>query len=108
MDIDREVDETGTLDDAEVWERRRALQRRNDAVPFRSPFGAPLQIEDHDVGLLLPTCPRCHALKFKDEDPSMCCMMGKVVLPPLEQPPEPLWTLLTKRDEASAQVPWFP
>ncbi|XP_049315830.1 uncharacterized protein LOC125779235 [Bactrocera dorsalis] len=39
-------------------------------------------------------CPYCHALKFRNETPGMCCASGKVLLPPLPTPPEPLISLL--------------
>ncbi|GBP56890.1 hypothetical protein EVAR_41639_1 [Eumeta japonica] len=35
------------------------------------------------------------ALKFKNETPGMCCVSGKVKLPELHLPPEPLLTLLS-------------
>uniref|UniRef100_A0A1B6DLM4 Helitron helicase-like domain-containing protein n=1 Tax=Clastoptera arizonana TaxID=38151 RepID=A0A1B6DLM4_9HEMI len=39
-------------------------------------------------------CPHCHALKFKNEPAGMCCALGKVQLPEIETPPEPLNGLL--------------
>ncbi|VDM94649.1 unnamed protein product [Onchocerca ochengi] len=39
-------------------------------------------------------CPYCKALKFKGEARGMCCAAGKIKLPLLEEPPEPLKTLL--------------
>lgn len=35
-------------------------------------------------------CMHCDALKFFKESPGMCCSNGKVSLPPLTVPPEPL------------------
>ncbi|RCN34815.1 hypothetical protein ANCCAN_19329 [Ancylostoma caninum] len=35
-------------------------------------------------------CPHCQARKFRAEPPGMCCSGGKVKLPPLNPPPEPL------------------
>lgn len=46
------------------------------------------------IGEMSNECNHCHALKFKYESPGMCCCSGKVVLPPLNSPPEPLKTLL--------------
>lgn len=40
-------------------------------------------------------CAHCKALKFKHETPGMCCVNGKIKLPPLNAPPEPLHTLLS-------------
>ncbi|UYV77959.1 hypothetical protein LAZ67_15003037 [Cordylochernes scorpioides] len=40
-------------------------------------------------------CKFCDALKFKNETPGMCCAGGKVKLPELHLPPEPLSTLIS-------------
>ena len=40
-------------------------------------------------------CPYCKALKFNGETMGMCCASGKVKLPQVAAPPEPLKTLLT-------------
>ncbi|KAK2701332.1 hypothetical protein QYM36_020011 [Artemia franciscana] len=40
-------------------------------------------------------CPYCKALKFNGETMGMCCASGKVKLPLLAAPPEPLKTFLT-------------
>jgi hypothetical protein len=47
------------------------------------------------IGTMMNECNHCHALKWKGETPGMCCSGGKVTLPPLAAPPEPLLTLLT-------------
>ncbi|GBN99394.1 hypothetical protein AVEN_56491-1 [Araneus ventricosus] len=39
------------------------------------------------------TCEHCEAKKWKGEAPGMCCNRGKVQLPRLIDPPEPLRTL---------------
>ncbi|GFQ66027.1 ATP-dependent DNA helicase [Trichonephila clavata] len=39
-------------------------------------------------------CLKCSALKWKGETPGMCCSSGKVKLPPILKPPEPLCSLL--------------
>jgi hypothetical protein len=39
-------------------------------------------------------CPYCNALKFPGETKGMCCAGGKIKLPRLQEPPEPLQTLL--------------
>lgn len=36
----------------------------------------------------------CKTLTFKDEAPVMCCLNGKVKLPELNAPPEPLFSLV--------------
>ena len=108
MDVDREVEDVDNpgLEPgrAPARQRQREQQRQARDTPFRSPFGKALEdVDDHNLGPLEANCPHCHALKFKEEDPSMCCMNGKVVLPPLQQPPEPLWSLLSNRDPSSRQ-----
>ncbi|GFT94312.1 hypothetical protein TNCV_955131 [Trichonephila clavipes] len=40
-------------------------------------------------------CTYCGAQKFKNETPGMCCAGGKVKLPDLRSPPEPLLTLVS-------------
>jgi hypothetical protein len=39
-------------------------------------------------------CPYCKALKFNAETKGMCCAAGKIKLPQLAEPHEPLKTLL--------------
>ncbi|XP_013793811.1 uncharacterized protein LOC106477832 [Limulus polyphemus] len=41
-------------------------------------------------------CPDCKALKFNGETKGMCCATGKIKLPQLGEPPEPLKTLLAR------------
>ncbi|KAL7291682.1 hypothetical protein TKK_0014713 [Trichogramma kaykai] len=48
-------------------------------------------------------CEFFHALKFKNETPGMCCVGGKVQLPELESPPEPLSTLVSGTTRQSKQ-----
>lgn len=45
-------------------------------------------------------CQYCHALKFHNEAPGICCASGKVVLPPLTKPPEPLQTLIGATEDS--------
>ena len=47
------------------------------------------------IGTMSKICPYCKALKFNSETMGMCCASGKVKLPLLAAPPEPLKTLLT-------------
>ncbi|XP_054723407.1 uncharacterized protein LOC129233404 [Uloborus diversus] len=49
---------------------------------------------ENDIGTMDNKCPVCHAKKFKRESPGLCCSGGKVQLPPLPPPPEPLYSLL--------------
>lgn len=47
-----------------------------------------------DIGKMENVCVHCGAFKFKNETPGMCCANGKVTLPPLRPPIEPLLSLL--------------
>ena len=47
------------------------------------------------IGTMSKICPYCKALKFNGETMGMCCASGKVKLPLLAAPPEPLKTFLT-------------
>ena len=47
------------------------------------------------IGTMFKICPYCNALKFNGETMGMCCASGKVKLPLLAAPPEPLKTFLT-------------
>jgi len=46
------------------------------------------------IGLMDIVCEHCAALKFSGETPGLCCLNGKVKLPLLTPPPEPLHSLL--------------
>lgn len=46
------------------------------------------------IGIMDVLCIYCRAFKFKNEAPGMCCARGKVNLPALHAPPEPLSTLV--------------
>lgn len=48
-----------------------------------------------DIGAMNIVCAYCKAMKFKNEAPGLCCFNGKVKLPPLNNPPEPLKTLVS-------------
>ncbi|GFV41644.1 uncharacterized protein TNCV_3627951 [Trichonephila clavipes] len=47
------------------------------------------------IGKMDKICMYCSALKFKNETRGMCCAGGKVKLPELHSPPEPLSTFLS-------------
>ncbi|GFT13405.1 helitron_like_N domain-containing protein [Trichonephila clavipes] len=51
------------------------------------------------IGKMDKKCTYCGAQKFKNETPGMCCAGGKVKLPDLRSPPEPLLTLVSGRDK---------
>ncbi|GFU35020.1 uncharacterized protein NPIL_276791 [Nephila pilipes] len=46
------------------------------------------------IGTMTVVCPYCKVLKFCGETKGMCCAAGKIKLPQLREPPEPLKTLL--------------
>lgn len=46
------------------------------------------------IGPMDVVCEHCGALKFSGETPGLCCFSGKVKLPSLTPPPEPLHSLL--------------
>uniref|UniRef100_A0A6P4EIH7 Uncharacterized protein LOC108043705 n=1 Tax=Drosophila rhopaloa TaxID=1041015 RepID=A0A6P4EIH7_DRORH len=53
--------------------------------------------KDHScvvIGSLSVVCQHCNALKFRLETPGLCCAGGKIKLPVLAHPPEPLYSLL--------------
>ena len=46
------------------------------------------------IGSMVVVCPHCNALKFPGETPGLCCLSGKVKLPTLPSPQEPLRSYL--------------
>ena len=54
-----------------------------------------------NIGSMSQACTHCNAMKWNDEPPGMCCANGKVNVPLLGPPPEPLSSLLTGADTAS-------
>lgn len=54
------------------------------------------------IGAMDKICPKCFAKKWKDEANGMCCASGKVILPNIEEPPEPIKSLLTNNHSLSA------
>lgn len=53
------------------------------------------------IGRMRDVCRHCNAYKFTHEAPGMCCASGKVRLPTLEPPPEPLHSLIFGNSPAS-------
>lgn len=47
------------------------------------------------IGEMNAMCVYCKARKFPKEPPGMCCSSGRVILQPLNDPPEPLLSLMT-------------
>ena len=59
--------------------------------------------ENVSLGSMSIECQYCHALKFLGETPSLCCSKGKVRLPVIDEPPQPLLDLLTGYHPQSLQ-----
>lgn len=54
-----------------------------------------------NIGEMSVVCKFCKALSFETEPPGMCCASGKVKLPPLQSPPEPLRMLIAGQSAES-------
>ena len=69
-------------------------QRQNYRLAFRySPVDDYSLSRCVQIGTMSKICPYSKALKFNGETMGMCCASGKVKLPQLAAPPEPLKTL---------------
>ncbi|GFV02612.1 helitron_like_N domain-containing protein [Trichonephila clavipes] len=53
------------------------------------------------IGKMDKKCTYCGAQKFKNETPGMCCAGGKLKVPDLRSPPEPLLTLVLGKTSQS-------
>ena len=53
------------------------------------------------IGQMDVVCEYCGALKFSGETPGLCCLNGKVKLPVLTPPHEPLYSLLCGETQES-------
>lgn len=54
-----------------------------------------------DIGSMTVVCQYCKALKYPKETNGFCCASGKIKLPVLNPPPEPLHKLLSGADTES-------
>ena len=86
---------------------RRTRTRVRSRSTARSSFefrmngsGIPADGVPHFLGLL-DQCSLCSALKWAGETVSLCCMCGRVKLPPFAQHPEPLCSLFAGEHELS-------
>lgn len=81
--------------------RRVAQNRRNVMAPYEClAFHYTPEIDCSEdalvvIGPMDKICQYCNALKYKHESAGMCCASGKVVLPELHPPPEPLLSLVS-------------
>lgn len=77
------------------------VRRRTAAVDFeRAAFQYDAEVDYSadkfvKIGDMSVVCPYCKALKYNGESSGMCCADGKVKLPRLIPPPDPLKTLLS-------------
>ncbi|GBP95050.1 hypothetical protein EVAR_71363_1 [Eumeta japonica] len=51
------------------------------------------------IGKMNNICQFCHAKKFSKETPGLCCMNGKIRLPPLEAPPQEFLHYMTGKHQ---------
>ena len=84
----------------EITKRKRAKESQEQPGSFHlafrySPFDDYSLFRCVQIGTMSKICPYCKALKFNGETMGMCCASGKVKLPLLAAPPEPLKTFLT-------------
>ncbi|GFU26256.1 uncharacterized protein NPIL_266621 [Nephila pilipes] len=86
--------EHNRLQMAERRQQGKAYQPYN-RLAFRYNPGEDYSLSRHVlIGTMTLVCPYCKALKFSGETKGMCCGAGKIKLPQLREPPEPLKTLL--------------
>lgn len=103
MEADRVARATRrTNDDLDERNFNRRKERRTRAPPYnlnRAAFRYDSTLTYNDlpcvnIGPLNVVCQHCNALKFSAETPGLCCAGGKVKLPVLAPPPQPLRSLL--------------
>ncbi len=80
-------------------------------LPFKSLPGDGRRLpQRHYLGPADEVCPHCGAKMWRQESTSkqngarvfsMCCSKGKVILPHLDPPPEPLWSLLNPPEDST-------
>ncbi|GBO23533.1 hypothetical protein AVEN_69038-1 [Araneus ventricosus] len=68
-------------------------EARNEASRYNSKIEYSLQPVEV-VESMNKLCTNCKALKFTNEAHGMCCLNGKVKLPPLKAPLEPSFSLV--------------
>ncbi|GBP20420.1 hypothetical protein EVAR_14669_1 [Eumeta japonica] len=86
--------------------RRSRIRRAVLAEMLRAAFNYNSQIDYSMygyIGIMDATFPHCDAANFPGETPGMCCANGKVRLPTLETPPEPLYSFIFGTSQTSKQ-----
>ncbi|CAH1113080.1 unnamed protein product [Psylliodes chrysocephalus] len=87
---------------------RRNFMRKDWSVFNGTGFQYDPSVEYHNqplivIGPMNKKCQYCDAFKWKNETAGMCCSSGKVSLPLLGEPEEPLKTLLLSVTDESKQ-----
>ena len=97
----RETSQEWELCLEQVWRRTeesRIVSRHSDLKLGGFNYSAGYDYYTHPkvvIGRMDVVCNHCQAKKYKGEPPGMCCSNGKVKLPPLKVPPEPLLSYLS-------------
>ncbi|GFW56832.1 uncharacterized protein TNCV_160621 [Trichonephila clavipes] len=79
---------------AERRQQEKAYQPYN-RLAFRYNPAADYSLNWHvSIDAMTVVCPYCNFLKISEETKGMCCAAGKIKLPQLREPPEPLKTWL--------------
>ena len=81
--------------------RNRILAYSNRSAFNYNPQLNYVQQNSIQIGAMNETCSKCFAKKWVDEADGMCCASGKVILPNIEEPPEPIKSLLTSNHALS-------
>ena len=95
--------ESGLQHQARLLSNRQRMQSSRRAPQMRLQLAARNYDPGYDyavhpsvvIGPMDRCCRFCRALNFKNESPGLCCANGKVKLPELRPPPEPLLSLVS-------------
>lgn len=94
----RQTDEIRLQQLADFRERRQEQQRPPVNIQFNAfRYDPSIDYAAHaslQIGQMSVVCVHCNALKFQKEAPGLCCLNGKVKLPLLLPPPDPIHSLL--------------
>lgn len=81
--------------------RNRSLANSNRLAFRYDPQVDYAQQASVQIGVMNKICSNCSAKKWADEPNGMCCASGKVCLPNLQEPPQPIKNLLTNNHPLS-------
>lgn len=94
------------LDNANNRERMRIQRQAINFERLAFAYDPNINYSAHrnvSIGLMDKVCRHCSALKYAGETVGLCCSDGKVRLPQLANPPEPLYSLLSGTTTRSNQ-----